>query len=93
MEIAALNNVVPDGINQLIFKFVGYQTKTAKIINEERKKFLAKHETTYKDFITSLKFHADFKLKCIIRNVDWGRLGLMKSIIQRREELQNKKIK
>ena len=43
MEIVGLKNV-QDDVNKLIAKFVGFQSKTAVIIEKERKRFVAFEE-------------------------------------------------
>jgi len=36
MEIVGLKTCVPDDVNKIIVKFLGYQTRTAKAINDKR---------------------------------------------------------
>ena len=39
MEIVGLKKFIPDDVNKLIFKFIGAQSKAAKAIKEEKRKW------------------------------------------------------
>ena len=47
MEIVGLKQTVDDDVNKRIAKFVGYQSKTAKIIEEERRNYVQWRDRYY----------------------------------------------
>ena len=97
MEILGLKNFVQDDVKNLIAKFVGFQSKTAKAIEHELKTFLNREEKNEKQarwenfryvpdyFPTSLKYTAEWRLDRIIRR-EFDKLSAMRKITQRRNE-------
>ena len=81
MEILGLKNFVQDDVNKLIAKFVGFQSKTAKLIENELQKFL-RWETKFEKqaredkfryvpnyFPTNLRLIAKWRLQSIVKRV------------------------
>ena len=82
MEVVGLKNFVQDDVNKLIAKFVGFQSKTAKLIENERENF---RYVLPDYFPTSLKTRAKWKLRFIITKA-FEKLRTERKITQRRDE-------
>ena len=94
--VVGLAGVLPEGVNNLIWGFVGFQSKAAKAIEEVRGEFLKNEEEmeaitkrdgytrTPGDFTEWLKHKAKFKLEYFVVRANF-RLGKMRKMTERRE--------
>ena len=80
--VVGLGGALPKGVNNLIWGFVGFQSKTAKAIEHERENV---RYVLPDYFPTSLKTRAKWKLRFIISRA-FEKLRTERKITQRRDE-------
>jgi len=86
--VVGLVGALPNGVNTLIWGFVGFQSKVAKELKEAKKKWTSSwgdDENSSLTFTFWLKSHAKHKLECIVTNARNKKLDNLRKITERRE--------
>ena len=88
--VVGLVGKLPDGVNNLIWGFVGFQSKVAKEIKEEKNKWArtwgdGRGDENYSlNFPFWLKSHAKYKLERLVSKQCHNKLGNIRKITERR---------